>query len=1005
MGSSLVAVSSVKDSYQFALLLLILLGFWPFCYVLLLRLKQLLSHPSRCSILPNIAEGTGNIGFLLLFFSMYLACQSATCLVYGGETETGEHEDMWSLCRANNTSIRHANYCLSNLFVVYSLLKHLCGMSAQQVMLFRMRIHQGFAVIFSFIYSMYCLCEYSSEPGGMPFAGHDAGVKSVPLILLWLFFLAPVFLLIWWTPEVYAPIVLDRNDTDDCLGLDGTSSPDSISNDDLLEELMWERNASASEYDMSQIYLPGIYHSDDSLQQRTTLFEPTEEYKVEDYVHPLLRYYRKHHEIPPLNIFFTYLNEIVFFWRLSLFVLTVGYKLLVFVSSYSAGYKYWAQILNPLSTSALIVHWVLVLRCNHRDRVSNQALNFHFWFHALSEIPNVVVWIQRRNVPQAVFNITVILVMWPLVFIGCKRIIYTLQSRSVYFLLSTSKQFFIEGVGLMVAQFYLAFQAHSCVLLATRRDLGLSHCTALLRANLWSGMNIGMTFLVVRVLIFKLGGLSISKLLHLQLRSYEFVVLSLCALSGSVSLYFFANKDATTGVLAIPSTILQGIETASMVGYISVFLLMAYKHWEEPVESGRSSYAAVHTVEQSLHNSQPPYIAAEKEEEVKEVAVGRGLEISKRDEYGKWQHSPDVNSVNTRQSVHQIDRADLLPNTIEGGRSPQSHGNSTIHSPSLVTVEQRWPKSEKDLRTNRCTCWTNFSLLIDHRNSGSNVPVFSRLILCSGTVLYIILMVETAMGWVDRDYATSMAGISLACVCCHWLITVEQSTTSIEVVHLLGHAFAEFISTFLWVYAGEHPKAIYSTLSLLVVYPCLYHGVNALKLGLRRKFDQETLLELAIAIAKKSFIILLALLYLFFESFGCLQMKSVDNDCQAVLYANEQMGLSAALAFLVYLSLVVVQGVDARRVLCMELSRAQLLVLGASSLAVVLCTFSLASRHSHQWRSDRVGYMVQIVTLVCWYISLLILWVRRPWYDINVIMMNDADEDLEFQLSMTPILV
>ncbi len=996
VGSSLVAKTSVEDSYQFRLLLLVLLGFWPLCYLLLRRLRQLLGHSSRCSILPNIAEGTGNIGFLLLFFSMYLACQSATCLVYGGETEMGEHEDMWSLCRANNESIRHMNYCLSNLFIVYSLLKHLSGTSAQQVMLFRMRIHQGFAVIFSFIYSMYCLYEYSSEPGGMPFAGYDAGVKSLPGILLWLFFLSPVFLLTWWTPEIYIPIVLDSNAIGDCLGLEGTFdvSPDGV-NDDVIEELIWVHSANDSESVMSQLYLPQVCHSDSSLQQQPTFS------KAEDYVHPILQYYKKYHKIPPLDIFFTYLSEIVFFWRFSLFVLTAGYKLLVFVSSYSTGYKYWAQILNPLSTSALIVHWMLALRCNYRDRVSNQTLNFHFWFHALSEIPNVIVWIQVRNVPKAVFNILVIIVMWPLVFIGCKRIIYTLQSRSVYFLLSTSKQFFIEGVGLMVVQFYLAFQAHSCVLFASRRDLGLSHCTALLRANLWSGMNIAMTFLVVRVLIFKLGGLSLSKLLHLQLRSYEIVVLSLCALSGSVSLYFFANKDATTGVLVSPSAILEGIETASMVGYISVFLLMAYKHWEEPVEAGSSSYAAVDTVEESLHNSRQTYAADEEEEE--KAAVSSRHEISKQQENSKWQHYPDVNSdvLHVRQNLHKKDRAALSQNTSKV-RCPISHGNSTIHCHSPVTMQQRCFKSERDLRANRCACWTNFSLLMDHRNSGSNVPVF-RLILCSGTVLYIILMAGTAVGWVDRDYATSMAGISLACVCCHWLITVDQSTTPIEVVHLLGHAFAEFISTFLWVYADKRLEAIYSTLSFLAVYPCLYHGVHALKLGLRRKFDQETLLELAIAIARRSFILLLALLYLFFESFGCIHMKSAD-DCQAVLYANEQMGLSAALAFLVYLSLVVVQGVDTRRVLCMELSRAQLSVLVASSLAVVLCTFSLASRHSHQRRSDRVDYVVEIVTLICWYVALIILWVRRPWYDINAIM-SDADEDLEDQLSMVPIPV
>ncbi len=1014
MGSTLVAQISVEDSYRFHLLLLLLLGFWPLGYLLLKRLRRLLAHPSR-STLPNVAEGTGNVGSLLLLFSIYLACQSATCLVYGSETEMGKHVAEWSYCRENNRSIRQMNYCLSNLFIVYSLFKHLSGIAAHRVMLFRLRLYQGLAVIFSFISSMYSLYEYSSEPGGTPFAGY-AGMKYTSSILLWLFFLASVLLLTWCTPEVYSPFVLHSNAIDESLetfnvdhdrvkdnaigaSLETLKVKDGGVSEYALEELKWLHSTSGPEFHvMNSLYLgQGCYSSASSLQSIPP--GPMEEYTEDNYVHPLLQYYNEHHRIPPISILLIYLREIVFFWRFSLILLTVGYKLLVFVSSYSTGYRYWTQILTPLSTSALIVHWMLALRCNYRDRVSNQALNLHFWFHALSEIPNVIVWIHEGSVEKAVFNIIVMVIMWPLVFIGCKRIMYTLQLRSLSSLLSTSTQFFIEGIAFMVIEFYLAFQAYSCILAASSRSLGLGHCTALLHANLWSGMNIAMTFLVVRVLIFKLGGLSLCKLLHLQLRLYEVVVLSLCALSGSVTLYFFANKDVTTGVRSKPSTVIEGIETASTIGYISVFLLMSYKHWEEePVKAG--SYAGIDTVEEPFNNNYLPYAAADDEEGEEKVVLPRG--ISKKQEQNKC-HSSDIHDgiLYNGQNLHKKDWDIFVPNGIvyRNEVSHTSRGSQLFLDHSLVTKHQK-RKNESDFRANHCACWTKFSLWMDHRNSGSNVPVF-RFLLCSGTAMYIILMVGTAAGRVDRDYATSMEGLSLACVCCHWLITVEQSTTTVEVVHLLGHAFAEFVSTFLWVYADEHLEAIYSMLSILVVYPCLYHGVHVLKLGMQRKFNKETLLDLAIAIAKKSFILLLLLLYLFFESFGCVHVKSAD-DCQAVLYANKQIGLSAALALLVYLSLVVVQGIDTRRVLSMDLSKAQLLVVGASTLAVVLCMFSLASRHTQRWRSDMIDYMVEIITLICWYVALVILWVRRPWYDIGLII-RDEDDDLEDHLPMVPI--
>ncbi len=990
MCSTLVAQMSVDKSKRFHLLLLLLLVLWPFGYLLLKRLRMLLAHPSRSS-LPNVAERSGSVGSLLLLFSLYLACQSASCLVYGSEAEPGRHVAEWSYCRENNRSIHQMNYYLSKSFIVYSLFKHLSGTVAHQVMLFRLKLYEGLAVIFSLISGLYCLYEYSSEPGGTPFAG-NAGMKEASSILVWLFFLTSVLLLAWCTPEVYIPFVLhssskgsspfdesfsvdhDRVVGDNAIEVvpEKLKETDNEDSERVLDELKWMRNTFDSEfYVMRALYLGQESKRLSSFQQALSPGHE-EECMNDDHIHPLVQYYNEHYRMPPITLLLIYLREIVFFWRLSLFVLTVGYKLLVFISSRSAGYRYWAQILNPLSTSALIVHWMLALRCDYRDRVSNQALNFHFWFHALSEIPSVIVWIRDGYVEKAVFNIIVMVIIWPLVFIGCKRIIYTLQSRSLFSLLSTSTQFFIEGMFFMAIEFYLAFQAHSCILAASSRSLGLDHCTALLHANQWSGMNIAMTFLVVRVLIFVLGGLSLPRLLHLQLRLYEVVALSLCTLSGSVTLYFFANKDVET---ARPGTVIKGIETTSMIGYISVFLLMSYKHWEEEtVKSG--GYTGIGKVEKPFNNNNLPYSAADEEGEDNVLQHGQDL------------HEKDSDALAPNGPVYRNAASYSRRNT-----------NHLLLDQSLITMPQRG-KSGCNFCTSRCACWTKFSLWMDYRDSGSNIPVF-RLILCSGTVIFIVLVAWTVVGRVDRYYATSMEGLSLACVCCHWLITIEQSTATVEVVHLLGHACAEFALTFLWVYDDERLEAIYTVLSILVVYPCLYHGVRALKLGMQRKFDKETLQYLAIAIAKKSFILLFLLLYLFFESFGCVHIKSADY-CRAILYTNKQIGLSSALAFLVYLSLVVLQGVDTRRVLYMNLSNAQLLVFGASTLAVVLCMFSLASRHNHEWQYDIVDCMVEILTLICWYVALGILWVRRPWYDIRHTR-DDDPNGLEDHLAMVPI--
>ena len=83
---------------------------------------------------------------------------------------------------------------------------------------------------------------------------------------------------------------------------------------------------------------------------------------------------------------------------------------------------------------------------------------------------------------------------------------------------------FWEGSFLMAVEFYLAFQANGCLVHA---PLGQeSTCDNIIHSNLISGMNIILIFLVVRVILFKMGDLTITRTLHLELRPYE---VSLCA--------------------------------------------------------------------------------------------------------------------------------------------------------------------------------------------------------------------------------------------------------------------------------------------------------------------------------------------------------------------------------------------------------------------------------------------------------------------------------------------
>jgi hypothetical protein len=154
---------------------------------------------------------------------------------------------------------------------------------------------------------------------------------------------------------------------------------------------------------------------------------------------------------------------------------------------------------------------------------------------------------------------------------------------------------------------------------------------------------------------------------------------------------------------------------------------------------------------------------------------------------------------------------------------------------------------------------------------------------------YVHACMYTA-GVVPRGLATAIVGVSFASVCFHWLICIEHPTSTFEVVHLLAHAAAELTSTLLWLQQGAWIPALYSLWALLAVYPCLFYGIQALKLGLQRKFSDShlALVRAAIGIFLQSAFLLGVLLLLSFECFGCLSMKA-EAECQALLYANTQV--------------------------------------------------------------------------------------------------------------------
>ncbi|CAN0535423.1 unnamed protein product, partial [Ectocarpus sp. 12 AP-2014] len=167
-------------------------------------------------------------------------------------------------------------------------------------------------------------------------------------------------------------------------------------------------------------------------------------------------------------------------------------------------------------------------------------------------------------------------------------------------------------------------------------------------------------------------------------------------------------------------------------------------------------------------------------------------------------------------------------------------------------------------------------------------------------------------------------------------------------------------------------QAVYTLSAFFAVYPCLFYGIQALKLGLHRKFsDHLGLVREAMKIFVWSSVLLMVLMYLAFECIGCLNSRP-EADCAALLYANTQVGLSVVLGFLSFLGLIVMQDITSRHFLSLSFTWPQVAVLTFSLVAVGLCIFSLASRHFNKLTTDLWEHMVELATLFSWYAALLI---------------------------------
>ncbi|CAM9740715.1 unnamed protein product, partial [Scytosiphon promiscuus] len=595
--------------------------------------------------------------------------------------------------------------------------------------------------------------------------------------------------------------------------------------------------------------------------------------------------------------------------------------------------RHWAQIFTPLSTSALVVSWLLTLGCDPRDRVSNQAslmMNVHFWFHALSEIPDILVWMKNGQ---------------------------TIEE-------DTSVKLFWEGSFLMAVEFYLAFQ---------------SACDNIIHSNLISGMNIILIFLVVR--------------------------------------------DGVTEI----GEVRQGLEWTTMFLWIVVCLLMA--HLTPTVGSVRAKAMEAMVsrsgagINSTAASNMPAMVNPAGLDEVANnltLALAAQRRKGSRATGSTSRERPCRHRARKPEFRRGSSRTEGRKSLFPRHRSPAAYrpgaGNGAGGEMVRVSTptrdehgEEGWLAVEDDAGDDKeggsrccCACWDSFAFWMDQRNTQNNLPVF-RLLYFSATVVYFIVMLGVAAGGIKRGYATAVVGVSFASVCSHWLISIEHPTSTMEAVHLLLHACTEAVSVLLWVSERNWTQAVYTLSAFFAVYPCLFYGIQALKLGLHRKFsDHLALVKEAMKIFLRSSVLILVLMYLAFECIGCLNSRP-EADCAALLYANTQVGLSVVLGFLSFLGLIVMQDITSRHFL--ELSFTwpqQVAVLTFSLAAVGLCIFSLASRHFSKLTTDLWEHVIELATLFSWYSALLILWIRRPWYDtawgendMDNMSLNEADEEGE----------
>ncbi|CAN0102152.1 unnamed protein product, partial [Ectocarpus sp. 12 AP-2014] len=99
---------------------------------------------------------------------------------------------------------RHLNYSLGNLYVMWMLFRHLTGSNAKQVMLFRLRNHQSYAVVFSFLSTMYSLYEYAAQ--GIPYRDHTSELMAD--LIIFLFWFLSIVTIINAAPREHTPAIM-----------------------------------------------------------------------------------------------------------------------------------------------------------------------------------------------------------------------------------------------------------------------------------------------------------------------------------------------------------------------------------------------------------------------------------------------------------------------------------------------------------------------------------------------------------------------------------------------------------------------------------------------------------------------------------------------------------------------------------------------------------------------------------------------------------------------------